>query len=346
MSVKTPANRIVAREGVNATQALFESMGCVFQEVAQQNDFGKDAYVEIVEDGMVTHLCVAIQIKSGESFRLASGDYFIPVANHAFNWRLSTVPVFGVVYDPTDCLLRWADLTNHLRSHPGQEGGNIHVHRDHILDKSTILGPFRDAVQRYTSLSGGAVALNLLSNLQALQTDAVFDAWALGRQDARYLILLRRLILDLHPIAVRKAIALLSHATPHPDIFWTKKNWIPQEIEEQVQPTFQWTPQELSHMFRAVGEYEWGRGTLGQCLDMLIYEDPSAITNLHATVGSLLKNDHLSAAVRVAIVAVAHSRDASEEVAALIKDYPTLATDEWFEAIIASVKEQGSIDLY
>ena len=30
---------------------FFERHGCVFQEVAQQNDFGKDAYVDIGDDG-------------------------------------------------------------------------------------------------------------------------------------------------------------------------------------------------------------------------------------------------------------------------------------------------------
>ena len=346
MSVKISTNRIVAREGVNATQAFFESTGCVFQEVAQQNDFGKDAYVDIVEGGIVTHLCIAIQIKSGESFRLATGDYFLPVHSHATNWRRSTVPVFGVVYDPSDRLLRWADITGHLRLHSGQEDGNILVPREQILDKSSIFGAFREAVQKYGALSGGTVALNLLSNLEDLQTDAVFDAWALGRHDARYLIVLRRLILDLRPIAVRKAIALLSHATPHPDIFWTKKNWIPQEIEEQVRPTFRWTPQELSHMLRALDSDEWGRGTLGQCLDMLIYEDPDAVTNLHAAVGCLLKVPDLTTAVQAAIVAIAHSRDASQEVSHLIRDYPVLTTHEWFEDVVASVKELGAIDFY
>jgi hypothetical protein len=179
------------------------------------------------------------------------------------------VPVFGIVYDPNDHLLRWTDLTRYLRSNTEQESGTIPVHREEVLDTSSLRGAFRAAVQKYTAVSGGAVALCLLSDIESLQADAVFDAWALGRHDARYLIILRRLILDLNPVALRKAIALLSHATPHPDIFWTKENWIPQEIEEQVQTTFRWTPQEIARMISVLDPEEWGRGTLGQCLDML-----------------------------------------------------------------------------
>ena len=109
VSVKVPTTHAVSREGVNAVQALFESGECVFQEVAQQNDIGKDAYVDISQEGLVTGTCAALQIKSGESFRASHGDYFITVGKHSDSWRGSTVPVFGLVYDPSDRLLRWAD---------------------------------------------------------------------------------------------------------------------------------------------------------------------------------------------------------------------------------------------
>jgi hypothetical protein len=38
------------RAGVNAVQALFDKCGYVFQPVALDNDFGKDAYVDLVHD--------------------------------------------------------------------------------------------------------------------------------------------------------------------------------------------------------------------------------------------------------------------------------------------------------
>jgi len=234
VSVKVPTTHAVSREGVNAVQALFESGGCVFQEVAQQNDIGKDAYVDIPQEGLVTGTCAALQIKSGESFRASHGDYFITVGKHSDSWRGSTVPVFGLVYDPSDRLLRWADLTGYLRAHPQQFGGSIPVPRNMILDGRSLFGEVRSAVSECAAGGRGSIALDLLSP-GALQAEAVFDAWALGRHDARYLILLRRLILELLPRALRHAIAALAHAAPHPDIFWTKDNWILPEIKRQVQ---------------------------------------------------------------------------------------------------------------
>jgi hypothetical protein len=56
MNVRLPTTRTVSRDGVNAAQTFFEHNGCVFQQVAQQNDFGKDAYVDLSNDGAVTSL--------------------------------------------------------------------------------------------------------------------------------------------------------------------------------------------------------------------------------------------------------------------------------------------------
>ena len=105
--MKLSDERATGRRGINAAQAFFEQNKCVFQEVAQQNDFGKDAYVDLGnDDGIVTCLCAALQIKSGPSYRTTSGNYIVPLDGHADDWRDSTVPVFGLVFDPDEDVLR------------------------------------------------------------------------------------------------------------------------------------------------------------------------------------------------------------------------------------------------
>lgn len=52
-------NRVTERAGVNAARALFEAAGCLFQEVDSCNDFGKDAYVDLTEQGVITGDCIA-----------------------------------------------------------------------------------------------------------------------------------------------------------------------------------------------------------------------------------------------------------------------------------------------
>jgi hypothetical protein len=345
VSINIPENRKTAREGVNFVQTFFERQGCVFMEVAQPNDFGKDAYVDIGEMGKLTPVCIAVQIKSGESYRTADGDYFVPTEQHAANWRRSTIPVFGLVYDPADKLARWADLTAYLRAHPDQEIRRISIARHAVLTDESLRGDFIQATRTYVDGGSGAIALNLLSG-GPVQLDAVFDAWALGRQNAKFLILLRRLILELEPDAVCRAIYLLSHAGSHPDIFWdVKTNWIPSEVRNQALPSFRWSPAELTHMLRAVPSDAYGRGTLGQCLDVLMYEDPGVIAALRSAIGLMIADD-LSAAAQGATFALSHSREARSELARLVKQYPELMEEDWFQEVAACVTENGWISLY
>src|SRR5438128_465678 len=104
--MKIRKNRPIERNAVNATRTLFEACGHVFQEVSQDNDYGKDAYVDLVEREAVTGVLVALQIKGGEKYKRATG-YSIPIEAHATIWLQSTVPIAGIVHDPDTSLLYW-----------------------------------------------------------------------------------------------------------------------------------------------------------------------------------------------------------------------------------------------
>jgi len=336
---------ITARDGVNAVRTFLEHHGCVFQEVAQQNDFGKDGYLDFGEKGIVTFLCAALQIKSGPSYRTAKGDYSIPVETHADTWRKSTVPVFGLVYDPDDALIRWVDLTGYLRAHPDQIDRSVPVSGRHVLDEMSLRGAFKSALNVYASRGSGGLSLNLLSP-DPFQTDAVYDAWALSRSDAKYLLILRRFVMDLEPKALRRAISLLSHAGSHPNILWTKDNWIPPHVEEQILPSFRWSPEEIARMLRAVDYSDWGYGTLGECLDVLFCEDPNIVAKLHIGIRLLLEGPEKEHAVRAATLALTHSKDKRKELSALMQEHPALMGEEWFQDISAAVEESGEFSLY
>lgn len=343
--VQTGSTRITGRDGVNLARLFFEHHGCRFQEIDQQQDIGKDAYVDLADTAGITPLCVALQIKSGVSYRTSKGDYMVPVEHHADLWRRSTVPVFGIVHDPDDAQLRWVDLTGYLRAHPEQQLGSVPVVGRHTLDELTLRGAFTSAVRAYAARGTTDLVLNLLSP-DPFQTGAVYDAWALSRSEPKYLLLLRRFIMDLLPEALRRSIWLLSHVGSHPNIFFTKDTWIKPEAEQLLLPSFRWSPEELAHMLRAVDHSDYGRGTLGECLDVLLYEDPNIVRKLHLAITLLLKDTDHPQAVRAASLTLTHSRDQRKQLALLIADYPTLMEHEWFQDITAAVEESGDLSLY
>lgn len=137
MAPLVPPNRPIGRAGVNACRSLFERCGYIFQEVELGNDFGKDAYVDLVDGREVTGACIALQIKSGESFRRRDG-YSIPIDDHYSVWRQSSIPVAGIVYDPAEDRLYWCNISEHLELAAGDAPNSITIGKDQFLDETTL----------------------------------------------------------------------------------------------------------------------------------------------------------------------------------------------------------------
>ena len=232
------------------------------------------------------------------------------------------------------------DLTGYLRAHPDQEGGNVPVSGRQTLDELTLRGAFANAVRAYGARGTTDLVLNLLSP-DPFQTGAMYDAWALSRSDAKYLLLLRRFLMDLHPEATRRSIWLLSHVGSHPNIFFTKDTWIKPEAEGLLLPSFRWSPEELAHMLRAVDYSDYGQGTLGECLDVLLYEDPNIVRKLHLAITLLLKDPDPTQAVRAATLALTHSKHQRKELALLMSDFPALMEYEWFQEVAVALEESS-----
>ena len=100
-------------------------------------------------------------------------------------------------------------------------------------------------------------------------------------------------------------------------------------------------------MLRAVDHSDWGYHTLGECLDVLFYEDPDIIPKLHIAIGLLLKDaDETTYAVRAATVALSHARDKRKELCSLVQSFPALVEHEWFQDVSGAVEESGEFSLY
>jgi len=99
-------------------------------------------------------------------------------------------------------------------------------------------------------------------------------------------------------------------------------------------------------MVSAVDVSDWGRGTLGQCVDVLLYEDPNVKLAIRAAVGVLLRDGSPELAVRVATLALIRAKNQAHELAFLRREFPELDEHEWFADIAASIDEAGRLSLY
>src|SRR5689334_14627193 len=87
------------KAGMRATEQVLEAANHVVQRVETENDFGRDAFVELVADGELTGKVIGLQVKSGASY-FHGGRWVIPGDVSDFTlWRESSVPMFGIVHD-------------------------------------------------------------------------------------------------------------------------------------------------------------------------------------------------------------------------------------------------------
>jgi hypothetical protein len=283
LKLKRRRNRITEREAVNAARRFFESNGCVFQEVDTANDYGKDAYLDIAEGEQITGLCAAIQVKGGVSYRRPDGSYFIPVdVAHIRIWQQSTLPVLGLVYDPDDGLIRWCSISAFVNTKQNARASSIPVVANAVLDEKELHTSLRSAVLEASRVVKDPL-VQTLSEESDISESAILDCFALGRSDARVLLGLRYLLRAFDREVMRSLIYVLTHLTPHPDIFWHERNWIPKEIKQAVQPHLYWEQAEILRLLQAVDADEYQRGGMGQSLYMLLVQD-SNITEKMASV--------------------------------------------------------------
>lgn len=170
-----------------------------------------------------------------------------------------------------------------------------------------------------------------------------------GRQDPRAFILMRRALPGLQHESLRRAIVALGHLTPHPDIFWHSGNWIPPEIEEQVEPSFRWTPHEVHHMVQAVEDQGggWERGGIGQYVWSLLVMDRDLRSLILPAMTIALDHDHLDAAFQLLVIHQYLARsDPEKAIRHALGMFPQLQEHPLTDELIAAVKEHGHIDVY
>lgn len=103
-------NVVTERAGLNFVRAIVEGENCIFHQIHQQDDYGVDAFLELVDGPRVTGKCVAIQVKSGSSYCSVDECRIPYTARQARYWRSHSLPVLGIVFDPTEQSAYWIDL--------------------------------------------------------------------------------------------------------------------------------------------------------------------------------------------------------------------------------------------
>lgn len=363
------------RAGVNALRDFLEARECVVQEVDTANDFGKDLLVDLTEDHEITGQTIAIQVKSGRSF-LHKGMWGIPAKPVDLNtWLESSIPMFGVVFDPDSQELHWMNLSAYVH----EEMDALHEHKNlgkgQPIDRDRFRGHFvafpstqvlkaetwdhfTSTVNDYGRRFRGRSLLDLMTQDEVAQLSAITDCFALGRGDVRALLLIRHSITKLSGWALMAAITSLSHCAPHPDMAWSKKNWIPQQIRNQVVASFDWSPDELLHMIQGLEEASnegysvWERGGCGQSFVVILWDAPNLCHTLSVTLSKACRTSNSDTAFRTLILyqyflgIKGNGTDLVSVVGKLMSKWPRLSAHPLSKQLIENLEEYGWVDIF
>ena len=103
-------NTPTERAGINFVRSVTEGAGCIFHQVHQEDDYGIDAFLELVDEGRVTGKCIAVQVKSGQSYCSPQACHIRHTSRQATYWKSHSLPVLGIVFDPSEHCAYWVDL--------------------------------------------------------------------------------------------------------------------------------------------------------------------------------------------------------------------------------------------
>jgi len=265
-------SRARGKAGYRRLEAVLEAANLVVQRVETENDIGRDAFVDIVAGSDVTGGVVCVQVKSGPSY-FWDGRWVVPGEPADFTlWRESTVPIFGVVHDPVTDTLRWVDLTKAAESaldeylSPVVKGpfGKASVPVPEVnrldVDAQSFIAAAQTALRRR---SGSHVAALLSDELTTVEA-GIADTFAIGRHDPDSFLLLAALFHRLPNEVRRYAVEALAMATSHPDVFWSKDNWIPRSTSNVLRQRVRWTDADVVALLAEVDDNGFQRGTIGQ----------------------------------------------------------------------------------
>jgi hypothetical protein len=292
--MKLRSNKIIERESVNYVRNFFESIGCVFQEIDTGNDYGKDAYVDFGTNKTVTGLCFAIQIKSGKSYK-RNDNYFIPLdIDHIKIWKESTIPLIGIVYDPDSKSAVWINISVFLKGTDVNQKDipkAIDIPAHNILNETKFRYELIPTIENFNIHFENPI-IQLFDKDYEIRKNAMSDCFAIGRSDPRIFVALRYLFINLEEDLFSVGLVILTHLTPHPDIWWSEANWIPELIKKEVKPHFNWTEEEIYKLLKLVQWDKWERGNRGEDLYMLLIEDDQIKEKMeNVTISAMNRRD-------------------------------------------------------
>ncbi|GAB1112880.1 MAG: hypothetical protein SwBeaMacB_35440 [Shewanella algae] len=341
----------MAKRGVNYVRNIIESSNSIFHEVHQENDYGNDAFVELVDEEDVKGITVALQIKSGKSF-CTNKSCSIPTSKKHFEyWTSHSLPVIGIVYDPDEDAAYWTDIKYHIGSEQDVINNGPYTVTFNKTELSSFTSKNFEKIFKPLHLKQ-EIKLSLeesikfsesndytehclgLSSLARCHTQSeeawmkilnIFKSWDVNELDPAILY-------------------YLAHIPGHPDIFWRSGQDIPTSLRNNLRSSIaSMSESDVVKMLNLLDEDDcFERGSLGQNAESLI----SLIHEKELKLLAIIENKELMTHTRdSAVILYAHylQEKAIDMLKRLWEKYPELS---WTKEMAIQLEQEGYVYLY
>ncbi|WP_261169972.1 DUF4365 domain-containing protein [Serratia fonticola] len=341
----------MARNGINYVRGIVESSNSIFHEVHQENDYGNDAFVELVDGVDVKGITIAIQVKSGKSF-CTKNTCKIPASKQHFEyWKSHSLPVLGIVYDPDEKKAYWVDIKSYIKNKPGIiEGGPYTINFKKTEFASFTLDGFEKILK--------PMHLNKQIKLPLEQarrfiTSTDFTEHSLGLHvlvkhyfnnpkawNYVFKTFRERDVLELDSTV----IYYLAHIPGHSDIFLTQDQTFTSELKGKLRSVIEdFSERDVAKILCLFEEEDsFERGSLGQSAEAVI----SLVKDKEDKLYSIITSSHLPIYARNAAV-ILHAYYSQGSGIGVLKnlavDYPDLYM---IKEMVEHLEHEGYLYLY
>ena len=275
MSPTRRTTNAISRDGVNYVRTTLEHANCIFREINQENDYGNDAFVELVDDEEVTGEHLVVQIKSGKSYHDDSTCWIPATRRQLEYWRRHRLPVIGITYVPSEACAYWVSISSRLKGDLRNDSpSRIVFPRSELFRfdyqglREFFLPFFLGKPIRFSQEKSDRLADSLL-----------FDEHGVGLRSLFYVFYndmstwqkLERVLLSRSPEETSPELAyFLAHAPGHGDIAWHGPPLRPEIREEVLDRMRSYGEKHLLTLLALIDENGFARGSVGQSVFAIV----------------------------------------------------------------------------
>lgn len=334
--------------GVNYVTDIVDRCECYFNKIEQENDIGIDGIIEFTDDSIPTGKCIAVQIKTGESYvNRRKNECIIPIENHYKYWNNYCMPVYGIVYILDANLAYWVDIKQYLDDNRSNiESGKLNIIKFKMksinkFDIESFNKYFKCDVKNTLPEISYEEASNLLESENIDEIYIGVNSLAIRYADKKEtwdkLIDVFRKNTDYD--LTSEIIFYISYIFGHGDL-WGQLNFSKESKQYAKEIINKLNINEVIKILNVIDENGIERGTIGQCVEAIV----SNIDNSDKLLKEIIKNEDLEEqTINSAIAILAYSYPEKFKLAISRNE---IERDWYVELIIDSFEEYGGFDLY